>query len=56
MGAVGYEMGVTGRLPMETFWCRGCLGLGVLDMVGIDLTFCGPAEEGGAGIGGTGRG
>lgn len=49
-------MGAAGCRATETFWSKGCLGLGVLDMVGIVLTSCLPAEEGGTGIGGTGRG
>lgn len=56
LGVVGYEMGVIGCFFMEIFWCRGCFGFGVFDMVGIDLIFCGLVEEGGVGIGGIGRG
>lgn len=54
--AAGYGMGATGCLGIATFcWMVG-LGLGGLDMVGIFLTSCWPAEEEVTGTGASGRG
>jgi len=49
-------MGATGCLGIATFCCIGGLGLGGLDMVGIFLTSCLPAEEGATRTGATGQG